>query len=271
MIPNPGGLPHAPPESLQAYDLLLRARERYQNDKSADALRESRALLQRALELEPGYAAARAGLAMTYLVDVAHAVSGRAGKAEIETGLSEARQAVRLDPNLAAGYQALSFGLAVGGDFASAIDAAEHAVELNPNDPDSLMTLAKAQVRFGAYDDAVQNAERARRLHPLAPEYYIYVHGQALYAAGRLEEAEEVLQECLMRAPREAECLLIQAAAQSARGRIGDARSTMARLTAAAPEFSLSSERNYRRFGESPLMDRFLSELADAGAPQITS
>ena len=68
--------------------------------------------------------------------------------------------------------------------------AGERAVELTPNDPDSLMALAKAQVRFGAYAEAVSNAERARRLHPMAPEYYAYVHGQALYAADRPAEAE---------------------------------------------------------------------------------
>jgi adenylate cyclase len=185
--------------------------------------------------------------------------------------LSEARQAVRLDPDLAAGYQALSFGLAVAGEFASAMQAAERAVELNPNDPDSLMTLAKAQVRFGAYDEAVRNAERARRLHPLAPEYYIYVHGQALYAAGQLEEANRVLQECLIRAPREADCLLIRAAAQSARGSISEARGTMARLTEAVPQFSLADERAYRRFGDSPLMQRFLAQLVTAGAPDVTA
>ena len=163
-----------PPESLQAYDLLLRSRERYKRDsRDADALMTSRAFLQRALELDPGYAAARAGLAMTYFLDFANSISGRATRADLETGLSEARQAVRLEPNLAAAYQALSFGLAVGGEFMPAIQAAERAVELNPNDPDSLMTLAKAQVRFGAYDEAVRNAERARRLHPLAPEYYV--------------------------------------------------------------------------------------------------
>ena len=104
----------------------------------------------------------------------------------------------------------LSFGLSASGDYAGAMQAARRAVELNPNDPDSLMALAKAQVRFGDYDDAVANAERARRLHPMAPEYYTYVHGQALYAAGRLEEADSVLGECLLRAPQEADCLLIQ-------------------------------------------------------------
>ena len=39
---------------------------------------------------------------MTYIVDAVQGVSGRATKADIETGLSEVRQAIRLDPNLAA-------------------------------------------------------------------------------------------------------------------------------------------------------------------------
>ena len=83
----------------------------------------------------------------------------------------------------------LSYGLAESGDYQGGLQAAERAVELNPSDPDSLMALAKAQVRFGSYDEAVANAALARRLHPMAPGYYPYVHGQALYAAGRAEEA----------------------------------------------------------------------------------
>ena len=52
---------------------------------------------------------------------------------------------MRLDPNLALGYQVISFGLAVQGDYSGGLQAAERAVELNPNDPDSMMALAKAQ------------------------------------------------------------------------------------------------------------------------------
>jgi adenylate cyclase len=133
------------------------------------------------------------------------------------------------------------------------------------------MALAKAQVRFGSYDEAVQNAERARKLHPMAPEYYTYVHGQALYAAGRLEEAGNVLQECLIRAPSDANCLLISAAVQSAGGDLPAAQNTMQRLLQADPTFSLASERIYRRFGDSPLMERFLSDLVSARAPEIKS
>lgn len=258
-----------PTENLQAYDLVLQARDRYKSgSKDADALLASRTLLHRALELDPGYATARANLGMTYIVDVAHSISGRATTADVEAGLSEARQAIRLDPNLAVGYQVLSFGLSVKGDYADATQAARRAVELNPNDPDSLMALAKAQVRFGEYEEAVTNAARARRLHPMAPEYYIYVHGQALYAANRLDEADVVLTDCLIRSPDEPNCLLIRAAVLMDRGELQRAREAMTLLLAANRQFSLSAERDYRRFGNSPLMSRFLTLLERADAPE---
>jgi len=71
---------------------------------------EARGIYQRALEMDPAYAAARAGLALTYIADVARRSNGRATAHELELGLSEARQAVRLDPNLSLGYQVISFG-----------------------------------------------------------------------------------------------------------------------------------------------------------------
>lgn len=211
---------------------------------------------------------ARAYLGMTYVVDALQGRGGPEAQAGIEIGLSEARQAIRLDPTLAIGYQVLSFGLTASADYEGSIRAARNAVALNPNDPDSLMALAKAQVRFGDYDEAVSNAERARRLHPLAPAYYTYVHGQALYAAGQLEEAGRVLDECLMLAPREPECLLIRTALLIDRGEAEQARATMARLVEAKPEFSIAAERTYRRFGDSPLMERFLAALGNASAPE---
>lgn len=258
-----------PTDNLQAYDLVLRARHRYRHGaQDAEALMEARGIYQRALEMDPAYAAARAGLALTYIADVARRSNGRATAHELELGLSEARQAVRLDPNLSLGYQVISFGLAVQGDYAGGLQAAKRAVELNPNDPDSMMALAKAQVRFGDYADAVANAERARRLHPMAPEYYAYVHGQALYAADRRDESATVIAGCLVRAPRDANCLLIQAALQGGRGDLEAAQLTMANLVGAQPTFSLESERSYRRFGNKPLMDQFLKDLTRAKAPE---
>lgn len=258
-----------PTENLRAYDLVLRARGRYRHgSKDGRALAEARALYTRAIELDPDYAAAHARLGLTYVVDRLDDVTGTATDRDLETGLAAARESIRLAPDLALGYQVLGFGLAVSGDYEAGMRAAERAVELDPNDPDSLMTLAKAQLHFGAYKEAVANAALARRLHPMAPEYYPYVHGQALYAAGRPEEADAVLAECLIRAPREPECLKIRAAVLARLGRHDDAGALMADLIRAEPGFSLAAERRTRRFGESPLMERYLSDLAAAQAPR---
>jgi adenylate cyclase len=130
-----------------------------------------------------------------------------------------------------------------------------------------LESLAKAQVRFGAYQEAVANAERALRLHPFAPHYYPYVYGQALYAAGRYEDAENALNECLLRAPEERSCLRMRAAVLVRLDRLDEARTTMARLIELDPTFALPAERETARFGNSPLMERYLADLEAAGAP----
>ncbi|MBB3398820.1 adenylate/guanylate cyclase domain-containing protein [Rhizobium sp. BK060] len=258
-----------PTANLQAYDLVLQARGRFKHDRmDKDGLLAARGLYRRALELDPAYAVAHANLGMTYIFDLTQKVTGQTDARDLEIGLSQARESIRLDPNLAAGYQVVSFGLAAAGDYAGGLKAAQKAVELNPNDPDSMMALAKAQVRFGDYEGALTNAERARRLHPMAPAYYAYVYGQALYAAGRRDEAGNVIRECLILAPEDPNCLLIQAALEAGRQELDKAQMTMSSLRRANPSFSLQAERDYRRFGDTALMDQFLAELAQANAPE---
>src|SRR5918996_2236663 len=256
-----------PTESLRAYDLVLQGRQHQYGPITDEALLRARDLFARALTLDPDYAAAHAYLGLTYVKDHALDLTGRATEGDLQTGLEHIRESIRLEPDLAVGYQALSFALAETGDYEGAMRAAERAVEINPNDPDTLESLAKAQVRFGAYDEAVANAERALRLHPFAPQYYSYVYGQALYAAGRHEAAENVLNECLLRAPEERNCLRMRAAVLVRLDRLDEARTTMARLIELDPIFSLSAERETARFGESPLMKLYLADLEAAGAP----
>jgi adenylate cyclase len=256
-----------PTESLRAYDLVLRGRQHQYGTITARSLMEARDSFARALALDPNYAEAHAYLGITYVKDHALRLTGRATEQDLQIGLEHIRDAIRLQPDLAVGYQALSFALAEMGDYEDALRAAERAVEIKPSDPDTLEALAKAQVRFGAYEQAVVNAERALRLHPFAPEYYPYVYGQALYAAERHEEADEVLNECLLRAPDERNCLRMRAAVLARLDRLDEARTTMARLIDLDPIFSLSAERETARFGNSPLMDRYLADLEAAGAP----
>ena len=256
-----------PTASLRAYDLMLKGRQHQYGPVTAESLLRARDLFARALSLDPDYAAAHAYLGLTYVKDHALGLTGRASEDDLQSGLEHIREAIRLEPDLAVGYQALSFALAETDDYEGAMRAAGRAIEINPNDPDTLEALAKAQVRFGAYEEAVANAERALRLHPFAPQYYPYVYGQALYAAGRYEGAENVLQECLLRAPDERNCLRMRAAVLVRLDRLDEARTIMARLSELDPTFSLSAERETARFGVSPLMGRYLADLKAAGAP----
>jgi adenylate cyclase len=260
-----------PTESLQAYELVLQGRQRLQ-DKGTDsaAAHEAQALFGRAVALDPGYAAARANLGLALIVEHLGEAGGDRPGTELEEGLVQAREAVRLASDLPLAYQVLSYGLSASGDYAGGMRAAERAVELNPSDPDSLMALAKAQVRFGAYEDAVRNAALARRLHPMAPAYYPYVHAQALYAAARPDEAQSVLDDCLLAAPNEPNCLRIAAATLASLDRAEEAKAAMQRLLAADQAFSLAAERRLRRFGDSPVMQRYLADLTLAGAPPGT-
>ena len=170
---------------------------------------------------------------------------------ELDEGLAQAREAIRLEPDLPLAYQVLSYGLAEAGDYAGGMRAAERAVELNPNDPDSLMALAKAQVRFGAYEEAVSNAALARRLHPMAPDYYPYVHAQALYAAERVGRGTVGAGDCLLKAPEERNCLRMEAAALVApRARRARRARPWTAWWRSIPTFSLAVERRLRRFGD---------------------
>jgi adenylate cyclase len=260
-----------PTTNARAYDLVLQARKLQAGEKNRVTLLQARALYQRALDLDQRYAAARAGLAINLISDYLQEITGAQSPDDLEAGLKAAREAVRLEPDLALGYQALSYGLSASGDYEGGLRAARRAVDLSPSDPDSLMALAKAQVRFGNYQEAVESAERARLLHPLAPAYYLYIHGQSLYAANRLFEADEVLSECLATSPQEANCLRIHAATLARLGRLPEARERISELAGADPKFSLAVEAEYRRFGQSALMKRYLDDLTAAGVTGIVS
>ena len=81
-----------PTDNLQAYDLVLQARDRYRHGANdAKGLLEARGLYQRALEMDPAYAAARAGLALTYIAEVAQRPDGQQPADWIPVSVKRAR------------------------------------------------------------------------------------------------------------------------------------------------------------------------------------
>lgn len=176
---------------LQAYDLYLRAL--YLRDTfTPEALREARGYLDRAIELDPGFANAHA-LKATVL---GPAIYWR--YVPRQPALDEARDAVaralEIDPASSDAYGALGMiKLFFDHDYPASERALRRALELNPNDHLSWHMLANYYGAMGRADDAVSARARGVDIDPLNPRLG-YMLGTAYARAGRFAEALVQLQ-----------------------------------------------------------------------------
>jgi len=165
------------PDSLDAYDLVLQAMPyaySHMPDKAAIAI----PLLKKALEIEPGYAAAHAPLALCY-----HALYGRAGLREEDrlAAIHHAHAAIA-----GGGDDAISLGIAglviavEERDRARALELFERALTLSNSNALSLSCSALALSWMGKTDVAIERAQRALRLSPFDPLNYLAYNAIAI-------------------------------------------------------------------------------------------
>jgi len=176
-------------ENLQAYELYLRGRALL--IKRGKSVAEATEMFQRAVELDPGFAAAWAGLADAYTVAGYFGMSPPAQT--MPKTLTAARRSIRLDPNLAEGYCALAMGLLLWErDYAAADRAFRHCIELNPQYTQGRCWHALFNLQWvqGRFDDGLAEARLAVEADPLSA-YAIAVFGLALAGSGRTAEGLE--------------------------------------------------------------------------------
>jgi adenylate cyclase len=178
-----------PPENMQAYDLVLRARARTSQQLRA-ANREARTLLAQALSLAPSYAEAQAVLAdaelqravFGWIEDPAEAIR-RAEEA--------ASRALSLgDPGAAALAHAVRGNIYTFiGKYDAALAEADQAIEINPSDALSYSLRAGTLLWLGRIPESITASETARRYMPrLRPDGWFNL-ALADYLAGRYQEA----------------------------------------------------------------------------------
>lgn len=174
------------------------ANERYQraqfffHRRSPDDIALARNYYQEAIELDPGFAPAWAGLAGTYWIDTVH------GRLPREQGLSKVRdaaeRALAIDPGSAEAHVRLAGYLRSIGDLKGHEEHLRRALELEPDSPLVLVMLASDKQHEGRFDEAIELQRRAVEADPLSLVTR-YNLGSMLYLAGRLEEAEAELLE----------------------------------------------------------------------------
>ena len=141
-----------PPSNLEAYDLVLRGRDLSEGNRGAQS--EARRLFERAIELDPGYAAAYAGLGR---LDVYVAESGYTNDPDAALTRAErnGRKALSNDENVGA-HVLLGRIYTFRGDYDRALDELRRAVEINPSDPEAQSGLADALLWSGNPGAAIE-------------------------------------------------------------------------------------------------------------------
>lgn len=172
--------------NLEAYDLYLRGLY-LRNSLTADGLQQGIEFLDRAIELEPDFAAAYAAKASV----IAPRVYFR--YMPWQQGVNETRAAItralELDPTLAEAYASLGIlKLFFEWDWQGAERALHRALELNPSDSHTHHHLANYLHAMMRFDEAVGARERAVALDPLNARPNI-VLSVDYFRTGRLDKA----------------------------------------------------------------------------------
>ncbi len=151
--------------NVEAYTYYLKGREyyyRYHKEDNENAIK----LFKKALELDPAYALAYAGLGDAY-----GQRSQRFGfpSSWIDSSIAMGKQAIALDPSLAEGYKALALGYQQLGKQSLALENYKKSVTLNPSYYPAVANIGAAYESLGKPDEALPWSKKAISIDPTNP------------------------------------------------------------------------------------------------------
>ncbi len=209
--------------SIEAYRLVVEGRMQFDR-KTEGGFGRAIELFEEAVEIDPGYGMAWAGLADSLalmadygygdreaLIDRASAAAHKAAEllpsaaaphtslgliAEVRhdapTALREYELTIKLDPNQADAHSWHAWVSLVVGRGEQALASATRSVELNPLSAEAVTNLALSHLAVGDPERALAEAKRAGELSP-GYTTAAYYEGLALYDLGRYDDAVAVL------------------------------------------------------------------------------
>ena len=181
-----------PTESSEAYILLKKGHYKIRYGISKD-WQGAIDLFKKAIELDPGMAEGYSALARTYLAADIFFLGDKS--IPVEDPLPFVQEALRLDPDLVAGYLVLGrIKDSKEWNFPEAEAAYKKALELDPQNAGSNYNYGYFLVKMGRAAEALPYQEKALKLDPISPlflstlaKFYIY--------AGNKEKAIDILEE----------------------------------------------------------------------------
>jgi adenylate cyclase len=249
-----------PPESLIAYDYVLRGVEQL-NLVGDQHNAEARHLFEKAVELDQQYAASHAYLALAIFVE--WQINRDPG--ELERALASARRAVALDDNDSRCHRILSTIYTHLREFDRAEFHSDRSIALNPNDAQAALSRAGLLQRLGRAEEGIEWGRKAMQLNPYHPNWYWETLGKVLHSAGHYAEALDAYSRIVGR-PSFYHAYV--AACHAELGQMDEARKHAALALQAKPDFSVTAWGTRLPFKHETDLQRFLAGLRKAGLPE---
>ena len=249
----------------EAYDLFLRGREHsWLGTRLANI--EARHLLERAVAINPDFAAAHALVGLTHVTDYAN------GWAEIpeqslHAGLEIAERAVHLDDAEPQAHGALAIALFFHRELDRALAEARRCLALAPNSADGHLVIARILTYAGDGGSAVNNINAYMRLDPFYRDLTLHFLAEAQVSVGQFDAAAATLKRRLERNPHSETSYALLAACYGQLGRIAEARAAWAEVMRIAPNFSIERQRRILPFRNPDDFERRITGMRMAGLP----
>lgn len=249
--------------NLEAYDLFLRAQSAFLV-RQAGVNDEARALYRRALALDPAFARAYAGLAMTYAMDNRLRTPAESSASQARA-LELAESARLIDPDIPEVYWALGFVHVQGRRHEAAIEALNRAIALNPSYADAHAFLGGIHTYLGHAAQTIPPVRTALRLNPDGGYLYFMILGRAYLYENDMEQALINLREAAARNPADIETRVHLAAALAGAGDRAGAEWEAQEIRAMQPGFSAQQWLLSYPMRSEPYSRRLTELLAQAG------
>ncbi|MFQ5938050.1 MAG: tetratricopeptide repeat protein, partial [Acidiferrobacterales bacterium] len=254
------------PANLGAYELVQRAIKIWLRF-TKEANEEARGLIEKAIELDPGYARAYTMLAWVNLNEYQYKFSDDPEKS-LERAFELAQKSIALDDADDWSHWALGVVYLYQRKFDESIAEYERALARNPNDADVLAHMGLALTFAGQPERAIQQLTRAKRLNPNYPPWYPSILGFAYVVAKQYEPAIIALREQVNRMPDWPTPHRTLAVAYAQLGRQDDARGEVETLLKLDPQASIENVKLGLPFKDEGILEHFLGGLRKAGLPE---
>jgi serine/threonine protein kinase/tetratricopeptide (TPR) repeat protein len=179
-----------------AYDYYLRARGYMQDYHKPENISSALASYKRAIELDPNYALAYAGIGEAYWRDYKQ----NHDKKSVDAAMTACQQSVALAEQSSQGHFCLGRAFDLLGKPEKAIEQFELAVVLDPNSDEAYRGLAEAYTSAGKPQNAEATYKRAISMRPQYWAGYSWL-GSFYFRQARYQDAESMFRKVLELSP----------------------------------------------------------------------